>query len=335
VESKKSQGRVTFGFPKITVFILFAFTWAVAAASGQDSSAIAGQEPQASTTARGSAARFLVHSDLVLVPVTVTMGNGQGVQGLAKEDFTVFDDRVPQVITHFTSEDAPASIGLVFDASDSMAPKMVKAREAVHAILRNANPDDEFFLIRFATHPELVVPLTTDAEQIRSAAQEIQVSGATAVLDALKMAWVEMARARHTRKAIILISDGEDNSSRTTPGEFKQLATENDTTIYTLYIGDRMGSQVQYWTKLTGAGLLEEIARQTGGHMFEVSKPKQLPAISAKIGCWIRSQYVLGYVPSAESRNGRYHKIQVKVTKPQGFPRLHSVWRLGYHSPNP
>jgi VWFA-related protein len=277
----------------------------------------------------------MVHSDLVLVPVTVTTGNGRVVPGLSKEDFTVLEDRVPQTITHFTCEDAPATIGLVFDASDSMQPRIQKARESAYAILEHANPGDEFFLIRFSTHPTLVTPLTTDAGRIRSAVDNMEVGGSTALLDAVKMAWDEMGRARHSRKAILVISDGEDNSSRTDLSEFERLVTENDTTIYALYIGlagdpYALGRSGRSY----GAGLLEEIAKQTGGRMFPVSNVKQLPDIALKIGSWVRSQYVLGYVPQDNSPLGVYHKLQVKIAKPAGFPRLHSTWRLGYYAPN-
>jgi VWFA-related protein len=275
-----------------------------------------------------------VHSDLVLVPVTVTTHNGRVVPGLAKEDFTLLEDNVPQVITHFTSEDAPATIGLVFDCSDSMGgPKIAKAQEAAYALLSNASPEDEFFLIRFSDRPDLVAGSTKQTAQVRRAVKALRVGGFTAVLDAVKMAWLEMSKAEHRRKAIVLFSDGEDNHSRTTAAEFKQLAQESDTTIYTLFISE--WTAAPFVQSNRGAALLDEIARQTGGHMFPVSDVKQLPKIAAKIGSWIRSQYVLGYVPPNEDRNARYHRIQVKITKPAGFPKLHSSWRLGYYSPAP
>jgi len=321
------------GLGRIAIFTLLSTLAAVS--SGQDAEKD-GQEPLVSKAAQGTASRFLVHSDLVLVPVTVTEGNGRGVTGLAKEHFSILEDRVPQVITHFTAEDAPATIGLVFDASDSMGPKLSAAQDAVYAVLRNANPQDEYFLIRFSHRPELTVGLTKQTDEIRRAVQRLQVSGSTALLDAMNMAWLEMKSAHHRRKAIILISDGEDNSSRMSRTEFKQLATESDTTVYSLFIGSSPDvSLVHQGRKLEGAPLLDDLARQTGGRMFVVSELNQLPKISARIGSWVRSQYVLGYVPRDESRNGGYHRIQVKISKPAGFPRLHSSWRLGYHAPKP
>jgi Ca-activated chloride channel family protein len=269
-----------------------------------------------------------------LVPVTVTTRGGRVVPGLAKEDFTLLQDNVPQVITHFTSEDAPATVGLVFDCSDSMAgPRLARAQEAAFALLSNAGPEDEFFLIRFSDRPQLLLDSTRQTGEVRRAVETLRVGGFTAVVDAVKMALLEMSQAKYRRKAVVLFSDGEDNHSRTTTTEFKQLATESDTTIYTLFIGDPWSASLVQANSVTGAALLSDIARQTGGHMFAVSDVKQLPKIAAKIGSWIRSQYVLGYVPPDEGRSGRYHRIQIKITKPAGLPKLHSSWRLGYYAP--
>jgi VWFA-related protein len=256
---------------------------------------------------------------------------------LAKEDFSLFEDHVPQVITHFASEDVPATIGLVFDCSDSMAGrKLARAQEAAYALLAKANPEDEFFLVRFSDRPELLVESTNQTGRVRHAVGTLQATGFTAVLDAVKMAWGEMRKAENRRKAIVLFSDGEDNHSRTTPTEFQQLATESDTTIYTFFISEPWSvTPFVSGNRVTGAGLLNDIAKQTGGRMFPISDLKQLPQIAAKIASWIRSQYVLGYVPTNENRNGRFHRIQVKVAKPEGFPKLHFTWRLGYYTPAP
>jgi Ca-activated chloride channel family protein len=315
----------------ITVFALFLLN--SAALSAQDARSLS---RDSSSVPEAGAVRFSVHSDLVLVPVTVTTHNGRVVPGLAKEDFTVLEDNVPQVITHFTSEDAPATIGLVFDCSDSMGgQKLSRAQEAAFALLSHAGPEDEFFLIRFSDHPELLIRSTPQTGEVRRGVEKLRVGGFTAVVDAVKMALLEMNKVKNRRKAIILFSDGEDNHSRTSTAEFKQLATESDTTIYTLFISEPWGGTSFVPSGRTGVGLLDDIARQSGGHMFAVSEVRQLPKIAAKIGSWIRSQYVLGYVPPDEERSGRYHHIQVKIAKPAGLPKLHSSWRLGYYAPTP
>jgi Ca-activated chloride channel family protein len=261
----------------------------------------------------------------VLIPVTVTDGSGKVVSGLEKEHFTLFEDDTQQEITHFAAEDAPASIGIVFDASDSMGPKLSKAREAVNTLLNHANSNDEFLLVRFSSEARLAVPLTSRPEEIRNEVAALRVGGTTALLDGVRLAMAQMENARYPRKAIIIISDGEDNSSHWTVGDLKTAVRTEDIVIYAIGITDPVESR--------GAALLNEIASQTGGRLFEVRKLNQLPGIAATIGGWLRNQYVLGYVPNRSEKDGAYRRIRLKITRPKGFPRLHAIWRQGYYAP--
>jgi Ca-activated chloride channel family protein len=288
----------------------------------------------ASTDISRSRAKIYVNSDLVVVPVTVTDGKGRVVNGLQKEHFALYEDKVEQEITHFASEDAPTSIGLVFDTSDSMGPKLQKAREAAAALLNNANHEDEFFLTQFNDRAQLVVKLTTQTEEIRKYVAMMHAAGSTALLDAVMVALNEMRNAHHTRKAIIIISDGEDNASHCSVRELKEAVREADVLIYAIGI-TASGASAQGWPpqSLTGSALLNEIATHTGGRLFEVDKLKQLPDIASKINAWLRNQYVLAYTSRNTEKHVSYHHIQVKITKPNGFPRLHALWRLGYYAP--
>jgi VWFA-related protein len=306
-----------------------------------------GQEPQApvsNETGRRPAAlpaavepsstKIHVDSDLVVVPVTVTDSKGRIVPGLQKEHFTLYEDKVEQAITHFAAEDAPVSICLVFDTSDSMGPKLRKAQEAVAALLRNANREDEFCLVEFNHYPRLVVGMTRQGDEILNQAAVVRTSGSTALLDAVIMAMNEMTKAHHVRKALIIISDGEDNSSRCTVSELKKAVREADVLIYAVGLVDA-DVLAQSWgrNRFTGSALLNEIATQTGGRLFVVNKLKQLPDIASKIGTWLRNQYVLAYSPNNPEKDGRYRRLQVKLTAPKGFPHLHASWRLGYYAP--
>jgi VWFA-related protein len=297
-------------------------------------------EPQdktgtASREAYPSSATILVHSDLVQIPVTVLDGSGRVVPGLEKEHFTLFEDKVQQTITHFAAEDAPASIGLVFDTSDSMGPRMNRAHEAVEALLKSANPADEFFLVQFSSHAILAAGMTNHSEEIERKVAMTQVGGSTALLDAVALAMDEMKNAQYLRKAIVIISDGDDNSSRCSVNELKKIVREGDVLIYAIGITDDFDFSLNRPAyKLTGPALLNEIATQTGGRLFEVRKLKQLPDIAAKISGWLRNQYVLGYASENQQRDGQYRRVQVKLTRPKGFPRLHAFWRLGYYAPN-
>jgi Ca-activated chloride channel family protein len=282
-----------------------------------------------------SDATFRIHSDLVLIPVTVTDGKGRVVTSLEKEHFTLYQDKVQQEITHFASEDAPASIGILFDTSDSMAPKLSKAREAVAALLATANPDDEFFFVKFSTEPVLLVPLTTEREKIRNAMATLTVEGTTALLDAVIVSMAQMRNARYTRKALIIISDGEDNASHCSVHDLKEKVGQGDVLMYAIGFTEPANYSSTSWPPppRPGSSLLTEITRETGGRLFETHKLKELPEIASRISGWLRSQYVLGYAPGRSADNRTYHRIQIRLTKPNGFPRLHAFWRLGYYDP--
>lgn len=275
-----------------------------------------------------------VHSDLVLIPVTVTDRTGKTVSGLEKQHFTVFEDSARQDIVHFAAEDAPASIGIVFDTSGSMRSKMSKAREAVNTLLDNANPDDEFFFVKFNTEARLTVSLTHSTADIRRQVDMLRPNGTTALLDAVRLAIGEMEHAGNTRKALVIISDGEDNSSLWTVPELKRAVREREIVVYSIGIPGLPGEGIDCIPgRQCGAALLKEISNQTGGHLFVLRHVEELPAVAATIGEWLRHQYVLGYVPSRSEKDGSYRRVQVKLERPKGFPKLNLVWRQGYYAP--
>jgi hypothetical protein len=171
------------------------------------------ENDSASIEASAISPQIHVNSDLVVVPVTVTDRKGRIVNGLQKEHFALYEDKVEQAITHFATEDTPVSISFVLDTSDSMQPKLAKAREAAAALLHNANPEDEFSLVEFNNFARLTVSFTTKVEKIRNRLAVVETGGGTALLDAVRVALNEMKNAHHTRKAIVIVSDGEDNAS--------------------------------------------------------------------------------------------------------------------------
>ncbi len=162
-----------------------------------------------------------VDTSLVLVPVTVCDPLNRPVTGLEKEHFRVFDDKIEQNITHFSMDDEPVAVGLVFDVSGSMGPKLIKSRQAAAAFFRTANPEDEFFLVEFNDAPKLAVPLTASVEEIQNRLTFSQSKGRTALLDAIMLALNEMKKSKKNRKALLIICDGGDNSSRYTENEVR------------------------------------------------------------------------------------------------------------------
>ena len=158
---------------------------------------------------------------VVLIPVTVTDPMNRLVTGLTKDDFRLFEDKERQKLRYFSSEDAPVSIGVVFDVSSSMKAKIDNAREAIMEFLRTANPQDEFFLISFSDRPQFPSGFTTDIRQIQGRLLYTVPEGETALLDAVYLALNQMRTAHHRKRAILVISDGGDNHSRYTEGEVR------------------------------------------------------------------------------------------------------------------
>jgi VWFA-related protein len=274
-----------------------------------------------------------IESTLVLINVTVTDPMNRFVTGLEKEHFQLFEDKVAQEIAQFSSEDAPLSIGLVFDASGSMGSKLSKSRQAANELFKSANPEDEFFLIHFNDRPELTVPFTTNTEEIQNRLTFTQAKGRTALLDGVYMAMTHMKKARNPRKAVIILSDGGDNSSRYTESEIKNLVREADVQVFAIGIFEPIAGRGRTAEELAGPGLLGDMAEATGGRHFPVENLNELPDVAAKIGMELRNQYVLGYTPINRTKDGKYRRVTVKLKQPKSLPPLRAFFRLGYYAP--
>ena len=268
--------------------------------------------------------------DLVLVTVTVTDPMNRLVTGLEKENFFLTDSGQPQEIRHFSSEDAPISLGVIFDISGSMSNKIDKSRDAVVEFFKTANPQDEFFLITFSEKPEVLADFTTSIEDIQSKLVYAVPKGRTALLDAIYLGMNRMRKAKHEKKALLIISDGGDNHSRYTEGEIKSMVREADVQIYAIGLYDRDFKTPE---EREGPQLLTEISDVTGGRTFAIGSPNELADVATKIGIELRNQYVLGYRPTNPTRDGKWRKIKVKLNPPKGLPPLHVYAKTGYYAP--
>jgi VWFA-related protein len=278
-------------------------------------------------------ANIRVDSNLVLIPVTVTDPLNRFVTGLEKENFKLFEDKKEQDISAFSSEDAPLSIGVIFDCSGSMGRKLEKSRLAVTQFFKTANPDDEFFLVQFNDSAEMVQKFTRNLEEIQNRLTFSQSKGRTALLDALYLALNEMKNAKNPRKALLVISDGGDNSSRYTESEIRNRVKEADVQVYGIGIYEPVAARGRTPEEAAGQGLMTELAEITGGRQYPVDNVNELPDIAAKIGVELRNQYMLGYAPKNQDRDGKYRKVQVKLIQPPRMPQLRSSHKMGYYAP--
>jgi len=273
-------------------------------------------------------ANIRVDTTVVLVPVTVTDRLNRFVSGLEQRDFRVYEDDVEQKIVSFGSEDAPLSIGIIFDTSGSMGGKLSMSRAAVAAFFKYTDPADEGCLVEFANRPELVVPFTSNPGEIEERLLSTQSKGSTALLDGVTVGLNAMRKAKNPRKALIVITDGGDNHSRYTQAEVRNRLKEVDVQIYAIGIYGG-GSTPE---ELSGPDLLRNLSEPTGGRHFFATL-RDLPDIAEKIGIELRNEYLIGYRPSNTARDGKFRRIGVKINQPPGLSALRAYWRKGYFEP--
>jgi Ca-activated chloride channel family protein len=275
---------------------------------------------------------FRADTNLVVIPVAVTDTLNRFVLGLQKADFHLFEDGVEQTVGHFSGEDAPLSIGLVFDVSGSMDFKLRTSLDAAAQLLKTLNRDDEAFLVEFGDTARLSVGFTAHSEEIQKALKNAQPGGLTAMLDGINTGLHEMKKAKNPRKAIVIVSDGGDNHSKYTAAEIESLVREADVQVYAMGVFEpSFGLPPE---EISGPRLLSEIATQTGGRAFSAALSSDLPSVAARIAVELRNQYVLAYYPKNQARDGKYRHVEVKISQPHGMPPLKAHWRLGYYAPS-
>lgn len=275
-----------------------------------------------------------IDSSLVLIPVQVSTDNGASVTQLRKENFRIFEDGVEQKITHFAMDDAPISIGILFDSSGSMQNKMHKSIEAAATFFKTANREDEFFLIDFNERPRLVMGFTPDSDEVYRRIAHVRPFGRTALFDAIEMAVHQMKNAKNPRKAIVIVSDGGDNRSRMTYGAIRSLMQEADVQMYSMGIFDPADSPKRPREEQEGPRLLDDLTELTGGQNYRIDNLDDLPGISARIGTQLRNQYVIGYNPGHTNIDGKYRRVKLNVVGAEELPpRLRVLYRTGYYSP--
>jgi len=275
-----------------------------------------------------------VDTTLVQIPVAVTDARNRFVLGLQKEDFHLLEDGVEQNVVHFSGEDAPLSVGLVFDESGSMDYKFRTSQAAAAQFLKTMNADDEAFLVEFGDSARLTVGFTSRTEEIQNALKKAQPGGLTAMLDAINAALREMKKARNPRKAIVVVSDGGDNHSQYTSAQIESLVREADVQIYAMGVFEPGLPFGRTPEEISGPKLLSEIATQTGGRAFAAALTGDLPSVASRIAVELRNQYVLGYYPKSQARDGQYRHVEVKLAQPRGVSALKAHWRLGYYAPS-
>jgi Ca-activated chloride channel family protein len=262
----------------------------------------------------GAQKTLKVDIDLVLFNVTVTDGGNRLVTDLQAEHFQLFEDKVEQKIRYFSTEAAPISLGIVFDMSHSMSKKIDFAREAAARFLESGTPDDEYFLVEFSNRAKVAHGFTSDINRLRDRLAFRPAEGSTALYDGIYLGLSELKQGQNPKKALLLITDGEDNHSRYSRGDIREFIREADAQIFAIDLG---------------RALLGDLTEMTGGHSYHV-KVDDLEEMCQRIALELKSQYVVGYESTNTSNDGKFRKVRVRVTPPAGMGKLSVRTREGY-----
>lgn len=285
----------------------------------------------------------VIRATVNFVPITATVVDSQGrsVAGLRKEDFRVYEDDVPQTIAIFAAEEKPLSLGIVFDTSGSMVDKIDDVQDAVKHFVNLVNPEDDIFLLRFASDLKLVVDSTADRKKIARAVDRLEPRGATRLYDAIAEALERLSQGRQPKKALLLLTDGNDTASDLRLNDLLTLVRNSEMLIYALGIGHgnrgSFGHRALQGSDEVDMNVLNALADATGGRSFYLDTPhrgkidmvdQSLQQVSAEL----RQQYLIGYYPPTSMKGGAYHRLRVETSNAEFSVRS----RHGYYaSPNP
>ena len=297
------------------------------------SAVIAAQQPEPTPTPEDQDPKkpLSIKTDLVSLTLTVTDLYGRYVSGLTKQAFTIMDNNQEQEISYFSDSDAPVSVGIIFDVSGSMSgEKISKARNALSKFIGSSHPSDEYFLIAFNNRAQLLLDRTRDGEAVLQKLTLVNPKQNTALYDAVYLGIERVTRGTHQKKALLIISDGQDNASRYNFGEVRRLMKESDVVTYAVGIID--GSDAGSALGMQGQAFLDELTSVTGGKSFYPASDIEMDEIFERIALELRHQYSIGYTPTNFQPDGKWRKVKVKVKPPRGLPRLTVRGREGYYS---
>lgn len=270
-------------------------------------------------------------TELVNLTVTVTDRQGRAVAGITQRDIEVYEDKIRQKIEHYSADDAPVSVGVVFDISGSMRDKIEQARAALKAFVETSHAEDDFFLIGFNRRASLLAEFC-DGDGLERRLNVVNAQGETALYDAIYLGIEKAREGRHRRRALLIISDGEDNASRYTLDQLRKRLKEADVQLYCVGVNSRVTSsdKAEQRRAMRGRMILDDIAGLTGGRAFFVNSASDLEEAATRVALELRHQYSVSYIPSNQQRDGRWRKIQVRVNRSEVVARA----REGYYAPS-
>lgn len=269
-------------------------------------------------------------TEIVSLTFTVTDRAGRAVTGLTAQDIEIYEDKVKQRIDHYGAEDAPISVGIVFDVSGSMRDKLEHARDALKAFVESSHQEDDFFMVGFNRRANLLAEFC-DGDGLQRRLSVVGAQGETALYDAVYLGTEKVQQGRHRKRALLVISDGQDNASRYTLDQLRQRLKESDIQLYCVGVGrPGLNDKAEQRQVMRGQMILDEISRLTGGRAFFVNSASDLAEATTRVALELRHRYSLGYTPTNHRRDGKWRKIRVRVNRAAWMPELIVRARDGY-----
>ena len=313
-------------------FVLMLTAWCALAGSGFAQIPVPQTPPpppDQSVSKQGSTIK--VDVGLVVLHTTVLDDRGKFADGLKAENFRVFEDKVEQKLSTFKREDVPVSMGLVIDNSGSMRDKRPRVNEAALTLVEASNPQDEAFVVNFNDdfYLDLDKDFTNSIPELKEALERIDSRGSTALFDALIGSLDHLKKASKDKRVLLVVTDGEDNSSHNSLERTLREIQKTDTVIYTIgLLGDEKRKEKNHAMKA-----LKEIAEASGGLAFFPESVDDVHNICQQVAHDIRNQYTLAYYPSNTKKDGTFRAVSVQVIPPRGRGRLVARTRNGYYAP--
>jgi VWFA-related protein len=280
-----------------------------------------------------------VNVNLVALPVSVVDKDGNAIEGLTEKNFQVLEDTVPQEIKLFKHEDVPVSLGLVIDDSGSMRNKKERVHSAALSFVKESNPDDQTFVVAFEDVAYLQQDFTGSIGDLVDALDSLDPRLETALYDAVYLSVDHVKEGKFDKKALLVISDGEDNSSKWGYNKLlEHVQQAKDVTIYAIGVFDendtRSGGLFGKSPQKKAKDALKEIAELTGGQAFFPKSIDEVLEICQRVAREIRNQYTIGYSPKNTKRDGAWRKVTVNlVNPPKNAAKARINTRQGYYAP--
>jgi VWFA-related protein len=279
-----------------------------------------------------------VDVELVQLPISVLDKEGRPVNGLTKDNFQVFEDSTQQQIKLFKHEDIPLSLGLVIDNSGSMRNKRERVNSSALAFVRESNPEDETFIVNFDDSAYLEQDFTGSIGDLIDALDNLDTRGETALYDAVYLSVDHVKAGKKDKKAILLISDGEDNVSKYGFNKVIEALRESKVTVYAIGLleeNDQRGGLFKKPPSKKAKEALEKFAEMTGGQAFFPKSLDEVEDLVKTIAHDLRNHYTVGYTPTNRKLDGSWREIHVKVNPPKNVSKVTVRTKQGYYAPMP